>query len=517
MKKYIMFLSAMSLIILNYATALSADGSAWEEIGRGCLNLNTVLVDKDNPDIIYIGSNNTVFKSQDCGQTWKSVLSVRGQNRNVNLLVSELQDKNALYAACGNGLFYSNNQGKYWKRIFTGRNYLENDCTSIVALPPVIYLGTRAGLFISKDKGLSWHKAAGKPGSSQIAAVAGNKNMPDIVYVVSSDGVFKSRDKGESWARIFTANLLENNGNSHEALEEERETKFSNLRYILIDPNDSNILYLATSRGIFKSDDQGKTWQDFPGYGLLSQDVKFLLMSDGLELFALTKSSIYKYGNQRWQEISLGLASTDIRFIALDKRYNLYAACDKGLFKARGERDNATNADTLSLYLKGEPDIRKVQEAAIEYAEVHPDKIKSWRKQAARKAILPQLSAGVGRNVTDLWHWETGSTAKIDDDVLKRGRDAIEWDITLSWDLSELIWNNDQTSIDSRSKLMSELRDNILDEVTRVYFERIRLKIELDSLTIEDRKKKLEKELRLKELSASLDALTGGYFSRALQ
>ena len=60
---------------------------------------------------------------------------------------------------------------------------------------------------------------------------------------------------------------------------------------------------------------------------------------------------------------------------------------------------------------------------------------------------------------------------------------------------------------------MAELRDNILDEVTRIYFERIRVKMEFDNLKIEDRKKRLEKELRLKELTASLDALTGGYFS----
>jgi hypothetical protein len=67
------------------------------------------------------------------------------------------------------------------------------------------------------------------------------------------------------------------------------------------------------------------------------------------------------------------------------------------------------------------------------------------------------------------------------------------------------------------SWLVAELRDNILDEVTRLYFERIRLKMELDNLTIEDRKKRLEKELRLKELVASLDALTDGYFSKALK
>jgi hypothetical protein len=87
----------------------------------------------------------------------------------------------------------------------------------------------------------------------------------------------------------------------------------------------------------------------------------------------------------------------------------------------------------------------------------------------------------------------------------------------LTWELGDLIFSDDQTNIDVRSRLMVELRDDILDEVTKLYFERIRIKMELDNLSIEDRKKRFDKELKIQELIASLDALTGGYFSKALQ
>ncbi len=64
---------------------------------------------------------------------------------------------------------------------------------------------------------------------------------------------------------------------------------------------------------------------------------------------------------------------------------------------------------------------------------------------------------------------------------------------------------------------MVQLRDDILDEVTKLYFERLRVKIEISNLDIIDVKKRLEKELRLQELTASIDALTGGYFSEQLK
>ena len=42
-----------------------------------------------------------------------------------------------------------------------------------------------------------------------------------------------------------------------------------------------------------------------------------------------------------------------------------------------------------------ESSIREVQEMAINYAEVHPLKIKEWRELSIKRAWLPNLSIGV--------------------------------------------------------------------------------------------------------------------------
>jgi ABC-type phosphate transport system auxiliary subunit len=64
---------------------------------------------------------------------------------------------------------------------------------------------------------------------------------------------------------------------------------------------------------------------------------------------------------------------------------------------------------------------------------------------------------------------------------------------------------------------MVELREDILDQLNKLYFERLRVKSELDNLALEDRRKRFDKQLKLEELTASLDALTSGYYSEQLR
>ncbi len=489
----------------------------WQDISRGKLRITAVLVDPDNPNIVYIGAPGGVFKAEGVSMGWRNILPAGRQNKAINFISYDPQDKDSLYSG-GNGLFYSADSGRNWRRIFKGRDYLSNEVTSLMFSPQGIYLGTKSGLFFSPDRGRHWHKESGVLGKSGILAIAYEAGAPGYIYIACVDGVFKGQGKGQRWERIFTALSTEDDSEPVENSEDlDTQLLSSNIRHIVFAPDGAS-LYLATSAGVYESRDKGLTFSLLTDYGLLSREVNFLAFSSKSNLYAVTKSGIFEYTGERWQEISFGLPASGISFLALDNQDNLYAACGKGLFKGEMKAfvENK-NIPSSGLYFKNEPAIGDVQQAAIRYAEVDPEKIIRWRAQAGKKAWLPQLSAGVNRETSDLWHWEGGSTTKNDDDILKRGRDSIEWDVTLSWDLGEIIWNDDQTSIDARSRLMAQLRGDILDEVNKLYFERLRVKIELDSLSIEERKKRLEKELRLQELTASLDGLTGGYFSRSLK
>lgn len=516
MKKLIFSLSVFCF--LNFNTLSFGQEVVWEEIGRGNSKAKCVLAEK-NAKIICFGSEKGVFKSDDGALSWRNVLSLKGDNKKINYLSFDPQDKNSIYAATGNGLFRSRTLGKNWDRIFKGGNYLENECSALLVLQFGIYLGTRAGLFISTDHGRSWHKEAGKIGKSSVLAFASDPKEPDCIYVACTDAVFRSLNRGLSWEEVFIATSAISASEAEELSEDVSEEEASSgIKYIVFLKGNASNLYLATSRGVYKSPDKGITWEPLSNYGLLSRDIKFLLATDNSDIYAATKSGVFEYRNGRWFELSLGLIAQGIEFIAADNQGSLYVAAENGLFRGKADSHvNYKNDNTIEIYCKDEPGINEVQQAAIKYAEVEPEKISNWRKQAAKKALLPTVSAGVSRDTGDLWHWETGSTVKNGDDVLIRGKDTLDWDVRLTWDLSEIIWNNDQTSIDTRSRLMVQLRDDVLDEVTKLYFERIRVKTEIDNLAIEDRRKTAEKQLRLMELTASLDALTGGYFSKQIQ
>lgn len=490
MKKTV-FLVAAVFLTLGFVFTVLAQDLVWENIGRENSDLRTVSVDFSEPRIIYIGSSNAVLKSEDGGENWRNILSVRGQNKGVNFLSFNLGDNNSLYAATGNGLYFSHNRGRNWNRVFKGKNYPENECTTLAVLPSDIYLGTKAGLFVSQDKGRSWHKETTKLGNSHILAIAYNIKEPNFIYVACMDGVFKSKDNGQSWERTFVASPAENGNETEEIAEDQDEAERNScIRYISIDPNNANYLYLATSRGVYRSQDKGQNWESLSSFGLLNQDVRFLLVSSESHLYAVTKSGIFEYMYDRWQELSLGLVLDDIRFLALDKQNNLYAACDKGLFKTRVEYSGNKRQDNpISLYYKDEPNISEIQQAAIKYAEVEPEKIIKWRKQASKRALLPKLTVGMDRDknkTTSKSVWGTYSSYASslsngnmtmtapgryyvgpDDETCYKNNN---WGVSLSWELGDLIFSDDQTNINVRSRLLVQLRDDILDEVTKLYF-----------------------------------------------
>ena len=162
-----------------------------------------------------------------------------------------------------------------------------------------------------------------------------------------------------------------------------------------------------------------------------------------------------------------------------------------------------------------EPTIREVQEAALRYTRANPKVVDSWRWRARTNAMLPELRTRVDgkldRNKRTRIEIGAADIDNIDDN------NSVRMEARATWDLDRLVFEPQELAIARETVRMSNLRDRVLDEVTRRYFERRRLQVDLELSPPTDLTDRVRKELRVQELTADLDSVTGSWFSKQLE
>jgi hypothetical protein len=196
----------------------------------------------------------------------------------------------------------------------------------------------------------------------------------------------------------------------------------------------------------------------------------------------------------------------------------LLVAESRGVLRARVRTANAAALAPHPAPL--DPDIRQVQRAALDYLSLEPARLRALQRGVARRGWLPILALRVGhdrgsaRRRNHDQSVTSGVLHQLFDEQLDFDRD-LSLDLTLSWDFGDLAYHPEEIDVLRESRAVIQLRDDVLDEVTQLYFERRRVlgqfaasepgSAEAGSLA-----------LRADELSAGLDAWTGGWFSRQI-
>ena len=166
-----------------------------------------------------------------------------------------------------------------------------------------------------------------------------------------------------------------------------------------------------------------------------------------------------------------------------------------------------------------EPNIADVQQMAMRYSHTHRSQVESWLAASKNAPKLPEfqfryyyydrLNSGFNYVLDD-----EGSAQPEQDDA-DTDKDHV-YQLTLKWRLDELMMSSERIRVISESQDVVKLRDKVLGEVTRIYFDRRRLQVDSLLSPSSGIKSQVEDQLRLMELTAELDAFTGGEFSRAL-
>lgn len=491
MKKVIVVL----MIYLVIPVAASAKQS-WQKVSSSEVSSVRTMCFKD--DAIYVGTTRAVFKSSGDYQIWMRILTVTGQMHWVNHIYCT--DKEILVAT-QNGLYQSTNQGFTWDKIFRGQNEKEQNCLYVVRNNGKVFLATAAGLFISEDH-KNWIEHKNVNLQKRIIQILIDNQSLRVIYALSENALLKSSDQGQTWRIIYEYPVLNEEATHYD---ETIKDYVSVLRGIAQNQNNPSELFLTTEQGILRSTDAGQAWKSFNSTALPDY-INSLIITQGL-IYATTNKGPFVLKNNRWEKINQGLIENNVKVIKPNDNTIFMGSAD-GVFKLLDEEPSAANPFT-NYDFSHEPTVQQVQQAAIRYNDIDPAKFKNWRRRIHFRALMPEMSLDYDKSV-----YGTAGSSTYDGKGFVGPRD---WGLSLSWDFAELIWNSKEEEVIDHIRYVTNLREDVLDEITRIYFERRRLQMELSRHQNSDGDTQLETDLKIKELTAHMDALTGGYFTRSLK
>jgi len=186
-------------------------GRSWDVIGsyRGLeyTHVNAVGFDPTDGSILYLGTNEGLYRSEDTGETFQKVVS-SGYWGDIAISAA---DPDVGYAARQGGQVYkTTDRGHTWSKVSEDEDLAGRLCLIRLLLhptdPDVVYLlsgehrfevGLKA-LYRSTDGGAHWDQVGG--GLGDIYDMLLDPSDPRTLYVsVEGRGVYKSTDDGESW------------------------------------------------------------------------------------------------------------------------------------------------------------------------------------------------------------------------------------------------------------------------------------------------------------------------------
>jgi hypothetical protein len=517
-------------------TGLSQLGFSWSKLRHAAQAQDIVKVKTgvNSQGIVYTVEQQKVNRSLNKGEDFQTIFSAAVGMSVRDFFVSVATPKR-LFVALDRGAWMSVNDGQDWQKIYDSSDELSQQVNAIAEIGDEVYLGTGKGVFSKRHDESLWNEIEIPRADKSIRQIT---EINGEVYWATSTAVYHYMPQQKKVSEIFS--VPQKNVEQGEVVEFSEDTDALKLTGIVSFgqlAHDQAGFYVASTQGIYLGG-VNHQWRSLTSAGLpveVMTDVVVLPAPDPM-FVASTKRGAFIFKDGRWQALYQGLDAVNIADLEIDSSGNIYAATTQGLYSYPLSLLISTNSDpgqfsqaslqegdvqAILERLSREPNISKVQSLAIHYAEVHPEKIQQWRALARKRAWLPSLDIGFdggadwSRNDSIFGSSSSGGAHYIAPDDKSSGGDS-GWDVALSWDLSELVWNSDQTSIDSRSKLMVELRDDILNQITRIYFERRRMQIELATMDHPNWQMRVEYELRIAELTALIDGLTGGQFSQSL-
>lgn len=219
-----------------------------------------LTVDPKNSNLVYILTDTGILKSQDQAGTWTAYPFGSGRfSAGGKLAVNPVNSK-ILYATGSSGsatgkncmaFFKSADGGQTWTAVKLSTNADMGSTTALAvspSKPSTLYLAgtTTTGsviwyrMYKSVNGGAAW-SLIGSDVTDQVNALAVHPTNPDKLWAATSWGIYRSEDGGRTWLR--------NEG-------------FAFGNSLAVDPSNPNVLYAGYDKKCYKSVDGGVNWTE---------------------------------------------------------------------------------------------------------------------------------------------------------------------------------------------------------------------------------------------------------------
>jgi photosystem II stability/assembly factor-like uncharacterized protein len=248
-----------STLVVGTATAQlfrSRDaGETWKPLAFPAArraNLHAILIDPVKPNVYWAAvSSETpeyagVFRTADEGATWQRVPGM--EQKQVWALTFWSADARVIAAGAQDGVFLTHDGGEVWQQLASPRSLGPQPVVSLAFDPinkKILYAGTPHLAWKTGDGGATWNRLTrGMKDDSDIFAIDVDPRQRRRLFAGACSGIYTSLDGGGTWSSL------------------ERAVGDSFRTYVIARaPDRRNLVFAGTSGGLIHSPDGGATWR----------------------------------------------------------------------------------------------------------------------------------------------------------------------------------------------------------------------------------------------------------------
>lgn len=384
-------------------------------------NINSVAIDPQNTDTIYIGTHHLPWKTTDGGKTWKQLthkIGIIDDSDIMGICVSPVDPKTLHINACS-GIYRSSSLGEKWAKL-PGIPFSARRTYALLPHPTdakVIFAGTSEGFWRATDGGKRWRLLTSK--SYVIRAIAVHPDNPKRVVIATDDfgvqvsenlgddfisgnagfihrhvlallpdatekgrvlasvyhdgsggSVFVSSDGGENWQPSSTGLGPRDVFAFHQSTE------------------DANVIYAGTNSGVFRSNDRGASWS-FVGKVEPKPEVK--------PKSKKTKSTKRRAALETDDGVRVGGPSYKPRYISVEANYQS---------KAKAQSKKTPSRKRRPAPKKPEPEIVEPTGPPLFNITSQVDEIASFTDAEGSRGLMAATKNGLYITMDETKGWE---------------------------------------------------------------------------------------------------------------